>query len=727
MERIARNRFTNQILKRIALLVVLTLLFSGPSFAQRSEAQQDEAQQSGLSPSQVGEGSLLYRSGASGQYESIPLLHTDATIDVRGLVASATVTQQYANSSGTPIEAIYVFPLPHDAAVYDMEIRIGNRVIKSVVREREEAKRVYTQAKSEGKRAALLEQERPNIFTASVANIMPGDHIDVRMRYVEPLHWEAGKMRLVFPMVVGPRYIPGTQAIGHLGTGWALDTNAVPDASRITPFVRNPDSRSGHDISVSVDLDPGFDSSSVQSVSHQVNMRRLADGRQRAELATGATIPNKDFILEVQSAESKQPKVSLFLSPAADSGETHFLLAAFPPSAPPKQRMPVEMLYMIDVSGSMEGTSIEQARGALLQALDTLLPTDRFDIVSFNSLFDEFAPQPLPATAANLAAARSYVKTLRAGGGTEMLPALKYLMRTPQTPGYLRHIILLTDGDLGNEEEIFAALHHDLGNARLYTIAIGSEPNLFLATKMAQFGRGTFTHIADNNEIRTQMAHLFESIENPVLTDVKLSFEGVDVADVYPEHLPDLFAAQPLLVYGHITNGRTGKVHLTARAGDEPYEATIPFDASKASFHPGITTLWARQRVEDLMDRWRLADEPGQAEIRQNVIEHAIRYHLVTRFTSLVAVEEVVVNASGQSATAPVPSELPAGWQMDKVFGAPATGTADSFLEVLGIAFLLSGLLLVGFTQKSFAQKRLRLERATLRRFARSAKAKELL
>ena len=726
MERIARSRFKIETWKRIALLAILTILV-GPVFAQQPEALQSEDQQSGLNPSQVGEGSLLYRSGASGQYESIPLLHTDAAIDVRGLVASATVTQQYANSTTTPIEAIYVFPLPHDAAVYDMEIRIGNRVIKSVVREREEAKRVYTQAKSEGKRTALLEQERPNIFTASVANIMPGDHIDVRMRYVQPLHWEAGKMRLVFPMVVGPRYIPGTQAIGHLGTGWSLDTNAVQDASRITPFVRNPDSRSGHDISVSVDLDPGFDSTLVQSISHQINVRRLSDGRQRAELATGVTIPNKDFILEVQSAESKQPKVSLFLSPATDTGETHFLLAAFPPSAPPKQRMPVEMLYMIDVSGSMEGTSIEQARGALLQALDTLMPSDRFDILAFSSLFDVFAPEPLPATASNLDAARHYVQNLRAGGGTEMLPALKYLMRKPQTPGYLRHIILLTDGDLGNEEEIFAALHSDLGDARLYTVAIGSEPNLFLATKMAQFGRGTFTHIADNNEIRTQMTHLFASIESPVLTDVKLSFEGVGAAEVYPEHLPDLFAAQPLLIYGHITSGRTGKVRLTARAGDEPYETVIPFDASKASFHPGITTLWARQRVEDLMDSWRLADPVTQTQIRENVIEHAIRYHLVTRFTSLVAVEEVVVNASGQSATSPVPAELPAGWQMDKVFGAPATGTADSFLEVLGIAFLLSGLLLVGFTQKSFAQKRFRLERATLRRFARTAKAKELL
>jgi Ca-activated chloride channel family protein len=682
--------FNNRIWKRIALLFILTIL-TGPAFAQRSE----------LNPSQVGEGSLLYRSGASGQYQSIPLLHTDAAIDVRGLVASATVTQQYANSSSEPIEAIYIFPLPHDAAVYDMEIRIGNRVIRSVVREREEAKRVYTQAKSEGKRAALLEQERPNIFTASVANIMPGDHIDVRMRYVQPLRWEAGKMRLVFPMVVGPRYIPGTQAVGHQGTGWAVDTNAVPDASRITPPVRNPDNRSGHDISIAVDLDPGFESTSVQSISHQVNVRRLDHGRQRVELSTGATIPNRDFILEVQNTESKLPKAALFLSPAADSGESQFLLAAFPPSVPPKQRMPVEMLYMIDVSGSMEGTSIEQARGALLQALDTLIPTDRFGILAFSSGFGEFAAEPLPATADNLAAARRYVQHLQAGGGTEMLPALLHLMRKPQIPGYLRHIILLTDGDLGNEEEIFAALRSDLGNARLYTVAIGSEPNLFLATKMAQFGRGTFTHIADNNEIRSQMAHLFESIESPVLTDVKLSFEGVDVADVYPEHLPDLFAAQPLLIYGHITRGRIGKVRLTARAGNDSYETTIAFDAGKATFHPGITTLWARQRVEDLMDHWRQADEPGQAEIRTQVIAHAIHYHLVTRFTSLVAVEEVVVNPSGQSGTAAVPGELPAGWHMDKVFGAPATGTADAFLETLGIALLLAGLIAVWLARKT--------------------------
>jgi Ca-activated chloride channel family protein len=649
---------------------------------------------------ELGEGSLVYKSPVSGRYDVVPLIHTDVGLDVRGLVAAATVTQQYANATTQPIEAVYIFPLPHDAAVYDMEIRVGNRVIRSVVREREEAKKAYEAAKSEGKRAALVEEERPNIFTASVANIMPGDHVNVRLRYVEPLRWDEGKMRLVFPMTVGPRYIPGTQATGHSGTGWASDTDAVADASRITPVVRNPESRPGHDISLAVDLDPGFETTSIKSVSHEINIRRNEDGRQHVELTTGTTIPNKDFVLEVQQAPTTKPKTALFLSPASDSGEVPFLLAAYPPTVQPTERMPVEMLYMIDVSGSMAGTSIEQAREALLQALDRLRPSDRFGILQFSSGFHEFAAEPLSATDDNLEQARRYVRGLEAGGGTEMLPALTHLMQKPQTAGYLRHIVLLTDGDLGNEEEIFAALRRDLGDARLYTVGIGSEPNIFLATKMAQYGRGTFTHIANINEVRDQMTRLFECIESPVLTEEKLSFEGVTVEDLYPKRPPDLFAHQPLLIFGRISKGRTGKLHLTARAGNEPYETTISFNAAKATSHPGITTLWARQRVEELMDQWRESDENNKAEIRASIIAHAIRYHLVTRFTSLVAVEEVVVNTSGESQTVPVPTELPAGWEMEKVFGPPATGTADAFLETLGIILLAAGIMLSFLTRK---------------------------
>ncbi|MGC1686272.1 MAG: VWA domain-containing protein, partial [Candidatus Acidiferrales bacterium] len=362
----------------------------------------------------------------------------------------------------------------------------------------------------------------------------------------------------------------------------------------------------------------------------------------------------------------------------------------------PTKREPVEMLYLIDVSGSMAGTSITQARAALLQALDRLGTSDRFGILAFNHQYHEFAAEPLTATSENIAAARRFVERLEAGGGTEMLPALLHVMKKPEPSGYLRNIVLLTDGDLGNEDQIFAAMRANLGDARLYTVAIGSAPNFFLATKMAQFGRGSFTHIADIGEVGQQMGHLLETIESPVLTDVKLSFDRVEVDEVYPQRPPDLFLRQPLLVYGRISKGRAGRVHLTARAGDQPYEASFDFDAGAATFHPGITTLWARQRVEELMDQWRESDENARAEIRATLIAHAIRYRLVTQFTSLVAVEEVVTNNGGTSTTVPVATELPTGMQMDKVFGAPATGTADAFLEALGLVLLVIGIALWG-------------------------------
>ena len=652
-------------------------------------------------PSQPGEGTLMYRTADSGTYETVPLRHTDVALDVQGLVLSATVTQQYTNSATTPIEAVYVFPLPHDAAVYDLEIRIGNRVIHSVIRERAEAKRIYEQAKSEGKRAALLDQERPNIFTTSVANIMPGDQIDVRLRYVEPLRWEAGRVRIDFPMVVGPRYIPGTTAVGHAGTGIAADTDAVPDASRITPPVRAPASRPGHDIALRLDLDPGFTTAAINCISHTIRTSTSKDGRKHVELAPGDTIPNRDFVLELLQDESRTPQTALFLSPTSTTGETHFLLTAYPPTLPPTTRVPMEMVYMIDVSGSMEGTSIIQARQALLNGLDRLAPADKFSILTFSSGYREFSVMPLDATAENISAAKDFVRNLRAEGGTEMLPALEHLLRIAPTPGYLRHIVLLTDGDLGNEDDVFNELHRHLGETRLYTVAIGSAPNLFLATKMAQYGRGTFTHIADNGETRAKMTQLFDAIERPVLTDVHLAFDGVDVGGVYPERLPDLFMQQPLLVYGRISNGHAGSLHITARAGAVPYDVTLPIDTSHAQFHPGITTLWARQRVEDLMDAYRHADEDRQRSIRNEIVAHAMQYHLVTQFTSLVAVEEVAVNAGGQSSTVQVATELPAGWKRDAVFGAPATGTADDFFAALGWS-----LLLVGFTVWYFVRRK---------------------
>ena len=636
----------------------------------------------------VTEASLLFRSPVSGRYEPVVLRHTDVAIDVRGLVASATVSQVYVNETSTPVEAVYVFPLPHDAAVYEMEMRVGDRLIRSVVKEREQARQAYEAARSEGKRAALVEQERPNVFTTSLANLMPGDRVEVRLGYVQPLAWMDGRVRLTFPMVVGPRYVPGS--VGS------------EDAARISPPLRNPESRPGHDLSLRVRADLGAPLAAVTSPSHEIEWTR-EQGAVVVSLAGRATLPNRDFVLELAREETSQPQTALFLSPDPKGGETHFMLVAYPPSPEAlTERAPLELTFLIDVSGSMAGTSIEQARAALLQGLDRLRPGDHFNIVAYDHTYRWFMRAPIEATPEGLEQGRQFVRALQAEGGTELLPALQHVLATPVTPGLTRTIVLLTDGCLGNEDEVFSALESGLGQSRLFTVAIGSAPNQHLATRMAEYGRGSFTHIADGSEVQAQMGRLLDQIDHPVLTGVDLHWEGVAAEDLFPQRLPDLFLRQPLVVYGRLPGFAHGRLKVMAQSAAGAYEQDLPFAADTAQFHPGITTLWARQLVSDRMDAWRRAAEgPERESVRKVVVEHAIRYHLLTQFTSLVAVEEVVANAEGTLRPVRVPTELPAGWQMDAVVGAnPASGTADLFLEALAAALLCAGLALTAATQR---------------------------
>jgi Ca-activated chloride channel family protein len=658
--------------RRIAVLLVLSGFVTA---APRARAE------SALPP--VTEGSLLFRSPVSGLYEAVPLQHTEVSIDVRGLVSSATVSQVYVNGSDTPVEAVYVFPLPHEAAVYEMEMRVGDRLIRSVVKEREQARQAYQAARAEGKRAALVEQERPNIFTTSLANLMPGDRVEVKLSYVEPLAWQDGRVRLVFPMVVGPRYVPGEVP--------------VPDASNISPPLRHPGARPGHDISLRVRADLGAPLAEVTSPSHEIDWAR----EERAAvvtLARRATLPNRDFVLELQRDEASQPQTALFLSPDARGGETHFMLVAYPPSPEALgERQPLELVFLIDVSGSMSGTSIEQARAALLQGLDRLRPGDHFNIVAYDHAYRWFKPTAVQASAEGLEEGRRFVRGLAAEGGTELLPALQHVLDTPVTPGLTRYVVLLTDGCLGNEDEVFGALERGLRQSRLFTVAIGSAPNHYLATRMARYGRGSFTHIAEVSEVQAQMGRLLDQIDSPVLTGLALRWDGVGAEQVFPDRLPDLFLRQPLVVYGRLPGFARGRVRLSAQSAGAPWEQEIAFAAEATAFHPGITTLWARQAVETRMDAWRRAGSDQEREsVRLAVVEHALRYHLVTRFTSLVAVEEVVANPDGTLQQARVPTELPSGWKMEAVVGDnPSGGTADLFLEALGAALLCAGLALM--------------------------------
>lgn len=657
--------------------------FSGTPGCQDEPVSRDEAW------------GLLVRSPIAPRDQPLPLEGTTVEMDVRGLVAAVIVTQHYVNAGDEPIEAVYVFPLPHDAAVYDMEICVGDRIIRSVIKEREEARRTFEKAREEGRRAALVEQERPNIFTASVTNIMPKDRIDVRLRYIEPLRWDDGAVRLTFPAVVGPRYIPGNVPLGHQGDGWSHDTDAARDASRITPPVRHPQSVERHDVRFDARIDLGVPIESVTSPSHAISVTSDADGSREVRLAEETAPPDRDIVLVLKAAANSRPATALFLSPDARGGAQHFMLVAFPPSQPQNApRLPIEMLFVVDVSGSMAGTSITQAKAALHEGFARLRPEDSFNIVAFSNRFTTFRPVSLSASSENLRLGRDFVNNLRASGGTEMLPALDHAMAMPPVEGLLRMIVLITDGCLGNEEQVFAAVRRDLGRARLFTVAIGSAPNHFLAAKIAEYGRGTLTRITAREEVVRQMTALLDRIERPVLSDVRLDVSGLTASDVYPTRIPDLFAREPLVIHGRLAGGGQGRIVINALSAHEPYSAAFRVDTSLSSLHSGIVTLWARRRIDDLTESWRKAPS-DEARLRQRaeIVENAVAYNVVTSFTSLVAVEEVVVNRAGQPRKTVVPIELPHGWQLDKVFGVqPATGTADSFFEALALISIVVGI-----------------------------------
>jgi len=631
-------------------------------------------------PPPPGEGALLFRSAATGRYEQVPLVHTDVAIDVRGLVAAATVTQQYVNSTGEAIEAVYVFPLPHRAAVYDLEIRIGERRIRSVIREREEAKRVYQAAKAEGRRAALVEEERPNIFTASVANLMPGDRVDVRLRYVEPLRWEDGRIRLTFPMVVGPRYIPGNVAIGSQGGGWSPDTNRVPDASRITPpvaGVHTAATRAGHDISIEVTLDAGVPVHDFRSLSHAVLWDRTSPSSAVVRLKNQSAIPNKDFVLKYDVSGGQIEDAVLVHKPAAGKPQDlraggFFTLILQPPDRIPETDItPKEIVFVLDTSGSMSGFPIEKAKEAMQLALAGLHSQDTFNLITFAGDTHILFPEPVPATAENLKIAQGFLEGRTGGGGTEMMKAIRAALDPSDSQEHLRVVCFMTDGYVGNDMEIIAEVQKH-PNARVFSFGIGQSVNRFLLDKMAEVSRGEVEYVSLNDDGSAAARRFHERVRTPLLTDLSIDWNGLPVADIYPSRLPDLFSAKPVIVTGRYGVPSSGVIHLRGKRAGEDFVRSIRLNLADAETrHDVLATLWARQRIEDLMNRdWNGAQQGNmRQDLRQQVTQLGLGFRLMTQFTSFVAVEEMVVNEGGESRRIQVPVEMPEGVSPEGVFG----------------------------------------------------------
>lgn len=681
-----------------ALLLALTVLsltvIAPPTHASGMPtlASSDSDQAAGPPTEKPGEqtsGSFLVRVRPAGRLIRSPTLSTDVKISVSGMVARAVVAQQFKNDSPDWVEGIYVFPLPENAAVDRLRMQVGDRLIEGQIRERAQARAEYEAARDRGSRASLVEQERPNIFTSSVANLGPGETLTVEIEYQQTLRYEDAAVSLRFPTVVGPRYIPGKpQSETTKGSGWAADTDQVPDASRITPPVVAEGEQPRNPVTLHVELDAGFPVGEVKSRYHAVTVEKRDDNRYEVSLAVGPFAADRDFELVWHPLAGAQPRGSLFRE--TRDGETHLLLTIFPPvgSQAAEKRLPREAIYVIDTSGSMQGASLEQARQALHLALRQLTREDRFNVIQFNSVTDTLFASPREANEKNLEAARRYVDKLHATGGTEMAPALRAALDAPGKEGYLRQVVFMTDGSVGNEDELFKLIQKKLGRSRLFTVGIGSAPNSHFMTKAAQLGRGSFTYIGDIAEVGEKMGTLFGKLEHPVLSDIVVEWPASVSAEGYPQKLPDLYLGEPVVLSARAEGLLSGKVVVRGQSGEQSWSSK--FDLGRAHDGKGMGVIWARRKIESLTDS--LQDGADKEKVREAVVDVALKHHLVTRYTSLVAVDVTPVRPEGETLDAQaVPANLPQGWSHEGVFGSlPRTATPAGLHLILA---LLAGVL----------------------------------
>jgi len=627
-------------------------------------------------------GSLLLRDGE--QYVEAPRLATDIDITVSGPTLRARVTQIFNNPTKNWVEAIYVNPLPDGGAVDTLKMVIGDRIVVGEIKQRVEAKMIYEAAKRSGRKATLIEQERPNIFINSVANIGPGETVVVQIEYQEPVHRSGNTSSLRVPLVVAPRYNPApiTQTVDLGRGGWGKTNepanDPVPDRDRITPPVLDPRVEPPtNPVAITVLLNAGFPLGDVKSHHHAVKIDAPSDDVRVIRLDNHVTRADRDFELTWTPAAAAAPSVGLFREHVGNADYvlalvTPPLKADVPPPYPPPHAGEGrvgdrEMVFVIDNSGSMGGTSITQAKASLLFALDRLKPNDRFNVIRFDHTMDAVFADTVAADTGNIARAKAFVSALQASGGTEMVPPMKAALSDRRGPDsqYLRQVVFLTDGEIGNEQELFDTIAAMRGRSRVFMVGIGSAPNNFLMTRAAEIGRGTFTHIGSVDQVQERMRELIEKLGSPVVTGLTASYTGGPM-DATPDALPDLYRGEPIVIAARL-GAADGVLEIKGMIGARPWTVTLP--VAKAAEGTGLSKLWARRKITDAEMAHRLG-QASAAEADQRILALALEHHLVSRLTSLVAVDATPSRPEGARLTrAELPLNLPAGWQFDKVFG----------------------------------------------------------
>jgi Ca-activated chloride channel homolog len=645
--------------RRLALVVALALVALAPGPARAEEEPV------------AGSGALAIRGPDGRPAGDCPLEHTDVRVEVAGFVARVRVVQIFRNPRPDPIEAIYTFPLSHRGAVDALWMRSEGREIRGEIHRREEALRRYEEARAAGRLASRLDQERPNVFTQSIANLMPGARVEIEIHYVETLEYEAGGFAFAFPTVVGPRFVPGTPT-GRSGTGWSPDTDRVPDASRITPAVAAQGTRAGHDLAIAVDLDAGVPILGLEAPLHELEVEHEPGARRaRVRLARRDEIPNRDFVLRWRVAADEVRSGWLAHRTGDDAGYVTFLFVP-PARVAPRDAAPKELVFLIDRSGSQAGLPLAKAKETLLWILDHMDPRDTFQVIDFGSTANRLFERPERAGPAMKARARRYIEALEANGGTMMAEAVRAAAAEPTDPGRLRVVTFMTDGYVGNDLEVIDLVRELRGTSRWFVFGTGSSVNRFLVDEVARAGGGEAETVLLQDPGDAVARRFWQRIGAPVLTDVRLAFEGLEVADVLPAEVSDVWAERPLLVHARYRKPGRGRVVVEGFRGGAPFREAIDVVLpARERGNDALASIWARERVEELLRRDYAALQRQQfpEPLREAVIEVALAHRLVTPFTSFVAVEDRVVNQGGRMETVPVPVEMPQGVTHEGVFG----------------------------------------------------------
>jgi Ca-activated chloride channel family protein len=584
----------------------------------------------------------------------MPLKHTDVHASISGYISTVEVTQQFLNPYSAKIEATYVFPLPHNASVNEFIMTIGDRRIRGIIRERKEAEKIYAEAKQQGHVASLLTEERPNVFTQHVANLEPGKQIDVNIKYFHALEYVDGWYEFVFPMVVGPRFNPtgSTNGIGAVGRGGSGELGQPTEVHYL-----NPSERTSADISLKVDVDAGVTIEQFESKTPQVIAEQTAPERLTLSLASADSLSNKDFVLRFRVA-GEQIKSTLLTH--RDERGGFFTLMLYPPKELHElKRQPLELVFVLDCSGSMDGRPIEQAKAAVQRGLHLLQPNDSFQLITFSMTASTFGRQPLEATPENIRRASHYLHSLNGEGGTMMLEGIKAALDFPHDPARLRFVCFLTDGFIGNESEILGEIHRRLGSARIFSFGIGSRVNCYLIEHMAKAGNGTVAYLGLNESAANIMEDFFSRISHPAMTDLKMDWGGLHVSDVFPSKLPDLFVGRPVIVSGRFAGKQEATIRVNGMSVDRPIQVAIPapLDGTEAT-HVALPSVWAGMKMAELAEQSTYRPARDLPEAIKRV---ALDCGLISPFTAFVAVDSTHRTHGSEAVTVPVAVPVPEG------------------------------------------------------------------